>query len=190
MARFASACSTRKKQHSIQHPGANSIRWSGTEKSEEWSPKDSTLYQVLLSIQSLVLVKEPYYNEAGYDVLVGSDEAVVPSRQYSEWVYFNSREYIRHMMDYNYEPFNEVADWLYKSNDPDAPKLLPRSIEAIKDILGFEGRKQQLRGSLMSVSKGALPRFRRSLAMLQTLADRENVSAGASNETKMDLSGQ
>jgi ubiquitin-conjugating enzyme E2 O len=133
------------------------------------------------------LVKEPYYNEAGYDVLVGSDEAVVPSRQYSEWVYFNSREYIRHMMDYNYEPFNEVADWLYSSTDGGAPKLLPRSIEAIKDILGFEGREQQMRGSLMSVSKGALPMFRRSLAMLQTLADR--VASAASNGTEMDLSG-
>jgi ubiquitin-conjugating enzyme E2 O len=190
MARYASACSIRKKQPPVRHPRTDKTRWSGTEKSEEWSPKDSTLYQVLLSIQSLVLVKEPYYNEAGYDVLVGSDEAVVPSRQYSEWVYFNSREYIKHMMDYNYEPFNEVADWLYQSNNPDAPKLLPRSIEAIKDILGFEGREQQLRGSLMSVSKGALPMFRRSLVMLQTLADRLNVSASAGNETKMDLTSQ
>jgi ubiquitin-conjugating enzyme E2 O len=133
---------------------------------------------VLLSIQSLVLVKEPYYNEAGYDVLVGSDEAVVPSRQYSEWVYFNSREYIRRMTEYDFEPFGEVAYWLYRSTDTDAPKLLPRSIEAIKDILG-DGRKQQLRGSLVSVSKGALPMFQRSLAMLQRLADRDDAWGGA-----------
>ena len=143
---------------------------------------------MLLSIQSLVLVKEPYYNEAGYDVLVGSDEAVVPSRQYSEWVYFNSREYIKNMMDYNHEPFNEVADWLYQCKDTDAPKLLSRSIEAIKDILGSDGREQQLRGSLMSVSRGALPMFRRSLDMLQTLAERLEQSTETSNETKMDLS--
>jgi ubiquitin-conjugating enzyme E2 O len=171
----------------MQSSRANKISWSGTEKSEEWSPKDSTLYQVLLSIQSLVLVKEPYYNEAGYDVLVGSDEAVVPSRQYSEWVYFNSREYIRKMMEYDFEPFKDVADWLYRSNDAEAPKLLPRSIEAIKDILGFEGRKQQLRGSLVGVSKGALPMFRRSLAMLQILVDHNDASSGASSDAKMDL---
>lgn len=35
--------------------------WSGP----SWSPENSTLLQVLLSIQSLILVEEPYYNEPG-----------------------------------------------------------------------------------------------------------------------------
>jgi len=36
--------------------------WAG----EQWDPKNSTILQVLVSIQSLVLVAEPFFNEPGY----------------------------------------------------------------------------------------------------------------------------
>lgn len=36
--------------------------WEGT----PWSPKHSTLLQILLSIQTQIFVEEPYYNEPGY----------------------------------------------------------------------------------------------------------------------------
>ncbi|KAH8280961.1 hypothetical protein KR054_005884 [Drosophila jambulina] len=39
--------------------------WSGRD-TEVWSPS-STMLQVLVSIQGLILVDEPYYNEAGYE---------------------------------------------------------------------------------------------------------------------------
>lgn len=39
--------------------------WSGRE-SEVWGP-NSTLLQVIVSIQGLILVAEPYFNEAGYE---------------------------------------------------------------------------------------------------------------------------
>ena len=59
--------------------------WAGREGSSEvWSPERSTLLQVLVSIQGLVLVKEPYYNEAGYEKRVGSAEGAKGSRLYSE----------------------------------------------------------------------------------------------------------
>jgi hypothetical protein len=37
--------------------------WSGP----GWDAKTSTLLQVFLSIQSLILVDEPYFNEPGYE---------------------------------------------------------------------------------------------------------------------------
>mmetsp|Transcript_58868 Transcript_58868/g.175143 ORF Transcript_58868/g.175143 Transcript_58868/m.175143 type:complete len:716 (-) Transcript_58868:42-2189(-) len=37
--------------------------WSGP----SWIPEKSTLLQVLVSIQSLILVQDPYFNEPGYD---------------------------------------------------------------------------------------------------------------------------
>jgi ubiquitin-conjugating enzyme E2 O len=40
--------------------------WSGR-GSEVWCPSTSTLLQVIVSIQGLILVDEPYYNEAGYE---------------------------------------------------------------------------------------------------------------------------
>ena len=57
--------------------------WAGREE-ERWSPATSTLLQVLVSIQGLVLVPEPYYNEAGYEKQAGSAEGAKNSRLYSE----------------------------------------------------------------------------------------------------------
>lgn len=40
--------------------------WSGR-GSEVWCSNNSTLLQVIVSIQGLILVEEPYFNEAGYE---------------------------------------------------------------------------------------------------------------------------
>lgn len=40
--------------------------WSGR-GTEIWCPNSSTLLQVIVSLQGLILVDEPYYNEAGYE---------------------------------------------------------------------------------------------------------------------------
>ncbi|KAM0889689.1 hypothetical protein ACQ4PT_027611 [Festuca glaucescens] len=42
------------------------------EGTEVWSPETSSLLQVLVSIQGLVLNDQPYYNEAGYERQVGT----------------------------------------------------------------------------------------------------------------------
>ena len=49
-------------------PGASGT-WAGEagEFGERWDPKHSNLVQVLVSIQGLVLVDEPYYNEPGFE---------------------------------------------------------------------------------------------------------------------------
>jgi ubiquitin-conjugating enzyme E2 O len=39
--------------------------WRG-ETTENWTSK-STLLQVLVSVQSLILVNDPYFNEPGYE---------------------------------------------------------------------------------------------------------------------------
>lgn len=39
--------------------------WHGGDASEKWDPNRSTLYQVLVSIQSIIMVEEPIYNEPG-----------------------------------------------------------------------------------------------------------------------------
>src|SRR3954469_11737591 len=46
----------------------------GGEGTEVWSPVTSSLLQVVVSIQGLVLNDQPYYNEAGYETLVGKPE--------------------------------------------------------------------------------------------------------------------
>jgi ubiquitin-protein ligase len=57
--------------------------WSGTQ-GESWSEQSSTLLQVLVSIQSLILVEEPYFNEPGYETIYNSASGRLQSRQYNE----------------------------------------------------------------------------------------------------------
>uniref|UniRef100_A0A182XVP0 UBIQUITIN_CONJUGAT_2 domain-containing protein n=1 Tax=Anopheles stephensi TaxID=30069 RepID=A0A182XVP0_ANOST len=58
--------------------------WSG-KGTEVWGPS-STLLQVIVSIQGLILVAEPYFNEAGYEKLRGSQQGKENSRMYNEMV--------------------------------------------------------------------------------------------------------
>lgn len=57
--------------------------WSGT-ATEVWNPESSTILQVLLSLQALVLNDKPYFNEAGYDKQMGKAEGEKNSITYNE----------------------------------------------------------------------------------------------------------
>ncbi|KAL9257529.1 putative ubiquitin-conjugating enzyme E2 24 [Drosera capensis] len=57
--------------------------WTGT-GSEVWNPQSSTILQVLVSLQALVLNEKPYFNEAGYDELLGRIEGEKNSVSYNE----------------------------------------------------------------------------------------------------------
>jgi ubiquitin-protein ligase len=48
--------------------------WHAGHASEKWDPAVSSLSQVLLSIQAMILVDEPWYNEPGADALRGTPE--------------------------------------------------------------------------------------------------------------------
>lgn len=56
--------------------------WSG--KGNEMWTQESNLLQVLVSIQGLILVGEPYYNEAGYEKQRGTQQGIENSRMYNE----------------------------------------------------------------------------------------------------------
>eukprot|EP00102_Acyrthosiphon_pisum_P021027 XP_016658237.1 PREDICTED: (E3-independent) E2 ubiquitin-conjugating enzyme-like [Acyrthosiphon pisum] len=57
--------------------------WSG-HGVELWSPICSNLLQLLVSIQGLILVSEPYYNEPGFDTFRGEELAEENSRVYNQ----------------------------------------------------------------------------------------------------------
>ncbi|XP_031266851.1 probable ubiquitin-conjugating enzyme E2 24 isoform X2 [Pistacia vera] len=57
--------------------------WTGT-GTEVWNPGSSTILQVLLSLQALVLNEKPYFNEAGYDEQMGRAEGEKNSVSYNE----------------------------------------------------------------------------------------------------------
>jgi ubiquitin-protein ligase len=57
--------------------------WSG-EKGENWIPEISTFFQVIISIQSLILVDEPYFNEPGYESSMNTTEVKKQIKMYNE----------------------------------------------------------------------------------------------------------
>jgi ubiquitin-conjugating enzyme E2 O len=57
--------------------------WTGT-GTETWNPESSTILQLLLSLQALVLNEKPYFNEAGYDKQIGKAEGEKNSISYNE----------------------------------------------------------------------------------------------------------
>ncbi|KAF7256808.1 hypothetical protein EG68_05829 [Paragonimus skrjabini miyazakii] len=59
--------------------------WPGSPE-ERWDSKTSSLLQVLVSIQSLILVSEPYFNEPGYECNYGTPLGKHESQRYNAGV--------------------------------------------------------------------------------------------------------
>jgi baculoviral IAP repeat-containing protein 6 len=56
--------------------------WRGHE-SESWNEKTSSLLQLILSIQSLILCEQPYFNEPGYESSYGTASGNISSNDYN-----------------------------------------------------------------------------------------------------------
>ena len=57
--------------------------WSG-QSGESWSPATSSLLQVIVSIQSLIFVDDPFFNEPGYEKYMQHPEYIKKSKTYNE----------------------------------------------------------------------------------------------------------
>ncbi|KAL8087793.1 hypothetical protein AgCh_037803 [Apium graveolens] len=63
--------------------------WNGSQK-EMWIPKSSTMLQVLVSIQGLILNAKPYFNEPGHAGLSGTSRGEKSSLKYNESTFISS----------------------------------------------------------------------------------------------------
>jgi ubiquitin-protein ligase len=61
--------------------------WSTNDLSEKWNPETSSFLQILVSIQSLILIEEPYFNEPGYESLINTENGKKLSIQYNNDIY-------------------------------------------------------------------------------------------------------
>jgi baculoviral IAP repeat-containing protein 6 len=57
--------------------------WHGTDESEKWSPADANVWRVLVSIQGMILVDDPYFNEPGADAVRGTPEGDAQAARYN-----------------------------------------------------------------------------------------------------------
>jgi ubiquitin-conjugating enzyme E2 O len=119
----------------------------------------------------LVLVKEPYYNEAGYDVHRSAPETKLSSALYTERAYFRARAFIHHALTHEVAPFKDELHYLYRSQEDSAPRLLDKAIEAAKDIVdrSADGSEEGERDGLRKISLGALVMLKRQVEKLEAL---------------------
>merc|ERR1719261_2151863 len=59
----------------------------GTWDGPSWDPNQSTILQVLISIQSLIFVDNPYYNEPGYEHEMHTEYSQRESKAYNDNIY-------------------------------------------------------------------------------------------------------
>lgn len=86
--------------------------WGTNDSSESWDPKVSTLSQILISIQSLILVAEPFFNEPGEEQNMFSKTQQKRSKDYNHI----RRIYTMNncMSDIIEKPINDFEDMIKK----------------------------------------------------------------------------
>jgi len=83
--------------------------WEGAQ-GEQWNAETSTIIQVLISIQSLILCPEPYYNEPGFERNYGTSAGNAESNRYNEEVFKNNLKFaILSQLSSPPEGFDEVT---------------------------------------------------------------------------------
>ncbi|KAL2854976.1 hypothetical protein BJY01DRAFT_204712 [Aspergillus pseudoustus] len=115
--------------------------WPTQNPEETWIPGRSTVLQILVSIMGLVLVKAPFYNEAGYEALAADDNKRVESSQYTEKAFLMTRRFILHALERPVRGLEDVLMWHYLP-DPSStrPHLLCRAIKEALEMIDHQSR--------------------------------------------------
>ncbi|XP_062579414.1 baculoviral IAP repeat-containing protein 6-like [Saccostrea cucullata] len=126
--------------------------WHGRPE-EKWNAQTSSFLQVLVSIQSLILVSEPYFNEPGYERSRGTPSGTASSREYDanirqatvKWAMLEQiknptpcfREVIhKHFWLKRHEVLKQCENWIAEmesySNDKRTGRTIAHSTLALK----------------------------------------------------------
>jgi ubiquitin-protein ligase len=126
--------------------------WSGND-SEKWNPKTSTFLQVLVSIQSLILIDQPFFNEPGYEKMINTINGKYKSKIYNYNIQYENIRWA--MIDqinnppYGYEDViknhfklkkNDIINTIDKWNiekDSEINKDMNNEILKLKELLNF-----------------------------------------------------
>ncbi|XVF40495.1 hypothetical protein PTKIN_Ptkin01aG0118000 [Pterospermum kingtungense] len=82
--------------------------WTGSD-TEVWNPGSSTILQVLLSLQALVLNEKPYFNEAGFDKQLGRAEGETNSVSYNENAFLENCQSMLYILRKPPKPFEALV---------------------------------------------------------------------------------
>lgn len=64
--------------------------WHGTDASQKWDSQNSSLFQILLSIQGMILISDPYFNEPNVERMRGQAEGTKASNGYNAEIHLNN----------------------------------------------------------------------------------------------------
>ena len=152
--------------------------WTGR-GSEVWCPASSNLLQVLVSIQGLILVPEPYFNEAGYMNQKATLEGQENSRLYNEMAVVKVVQSMTQMMSNPPETFaEEIKQHVTKT----ASKFIDRHKEWISCSEQFTSdpdpeKKEKLSTStdfpLLPASKGFCLSLKKALIEFQKIVSQK-----------------
>ncbi|OQO06574.1 hypothetical protein B0A48_08357 [Cryoendolithus antarcticus] len=154
--------------------------WESGAKTEGWNSSKSTLLQVVVSILGLVLVPEPYFNEAGYEPLAGQEGSKRPSALYNERTFLRANGFVigavAALRDRNsaallsgMHDLQEELRWLYLKHA--GPGLLDVVIERVEGILErSRAGSAEVDGSAV-MSKGATIPLSRIATRLRSLTE-------------------
>jgi len=90
--------------------------WAG-ERSESWNAARSSLLQAFVSIQGLVLVKDPYFCEPSFEKMRGTEEGRLNSQLYNEKAYVLSRGFVRRALELPPGGLEKEIAWFYYTKD-------------------------------------------------------------------------
>jgi len=155
--------------------------WPADAKNEGWSTNRSSMLQIIVSLMGLVLVKEPYYNEAGFDALIGTEESLITSAHYTERALVMAKGFVRHALQHPTGGFEDVLPWLYLPGQGERPQLLRKILEESKEIMnGSEAKpdegdetatsssESRRSEGVMRISSGALILLRKHVVALES----------------------
>ncbi|KAF5375118.1 hypothetical protein D9758_000439 [Tetrapyrgos nigripes] len=147
--------------------------WAG-DKNETWSASRSSLLQAFISIQGLVLVREPWFCEPAYEKLRGTKEGAINSRLYSEKAYVLSRNFVFRALNIPLGGLESEIEWIYFTNRKlekvvsNAKTLIQKSRDAPSSVTMED---EQEAAAVPRLTAGGIITLERTLTKLQGLLD-------------------
>ncbi|GAA5894505.1 hypothetical protein JCM8208_006259 [Rhodotorula glutinis] len=109
--------------------------WSG-DKDENWSAAKSSILQIFISIQGLIMVENPYFTEPGFEKQMGTPEATAASELYNERTLVLTRAFVKRACEYPPSSFaREIAAYFFTGLPGQQGGALAAIIEQSKRLL-------------------------------------------------------
>eukprot|EP00818_Percolomonas_sp_WS_P000750 CAMPEP_0117450532 /NCGR_PEP_ID=MMETSP0759-20121206/8517_1 /TAXON_ID=63605 /ORGANISM="Percolomonas cosmopolitus, Strain WS" /LENGTH=905 /DNA_ID=CAMNT_0005243057 /DNA_START=27 /DNA_END=2744 /DNA_ORIENTATION=- len=138
--------------------------WHGKKESEGWVEGTSSIYQVLVSISGLVLNNSPYYNEAGYELSRGTEEADENSRQFNENVVLTTLSHQTALFNKPPKTVLHIVQNFLQENAKTIVQHLDELVETKEQALRLRNLTLQPSQGFLTSIKNRIPIYKKSMS--------------------------